>query len=38
MYTNFGESDFPVLNLDFLLSTSLDALDQESRVMAVILG
>ena len=38
MYSNFGESDFPLLNLNFLLSTSLDALEQESRVMVVILG
>ena len=37
MYTNFGESDFPLLNLNFLLNTSLDVLEQGSRVMVVIL-
>ena len=37
MYTNFGESDFPLLNLNFLLNTSLDVLEQGSRVMVDIL-
>lgn len=37
MDTDFGERDFPLLNLNFLLNTSLDVLEQENRVMVVIL-